>query len=218
MLHVWNIYRNIWGVILIPKENICNSGLQRSLIKIVIPGTLNNQFLMDVFLKQPFPCKDLVSSNWNNQQELAGSLKFQIHLWSRSTYVPGQDTTKFTIFMSAYQHSEKHVNIIKYPHHFAAPFQVDWYSQQLNSTPPKPPFLTPFLASSQGKKAKSKISTYINPWKFSISGPLHSISKSLRFQKASLEVGFFFGFQSHPLHKIETLSFNPLPHEHTLDS
>ena len=38
--------------------------------------------------------------------------------------------------MSPYQNSQKHVNIIKYPHHLAAPFQVDWYSQPLNSTPP----------------------------------------------------------------------------------
>ena len=34
------------------------------------PGTLNNQFFMDVWLKDHFPCKDVESSNWNNHKEL----------------------------------------------------------------------------------------------------------------------------------------------------
>ena len=34
------------------------------------PGTLNNQFLMDVWLNNHFPCKDVESSNWNNHKEL----------------------------------------------------------------------------------------------------------------------------------------------------
>ena len=34
------------------------------------PGTLNNQFLMDVWWNKPFPCKDFESSNWNNHKEL----------------------------------------------------------------------------------------------------------------------------------------------------
>ena len=37
---------------------------------IYIPGTLNNQFLMDVWLNNHFPCKDVESSNWNNHKEL----------------------------------------------------------------------------------------------------------------------------------------------------
>lgn len=31
-----------------------------------MPGTLNNKFLMDVWLNNHFPCKDLESSNGNN--------------------------------------------------------------------------------------------------------------------------------------------------------
>ena len=32
-------------------------------IKVEIPGTLNNQFLMDVWFNNNFPCKDFESSN-----------------------------------------------------------------------------------------------------------------------------------------------------------
>ena len=42
-----------------------------------LPGTRNNQFLMDVWWNNHFPSKDLESSNWNNHL-INGCFRFQV--------------------------------------------------------------------------------------------------------------------------------------------